>query len=689
MSSGMSLMSLRRKLRDSKLWILPIYLFLIVFVIFPLVRLFVDSFTTADIQLSALNEVALTTDLLEEKVKAGEMEDALAASHDIALLLDRSIDVVGHMIDALGRATFSQDELIARWQGAQDRVAEEAAVMAELQDDPVAALAQARKSKALVQEIVGLPRRAFSVDFFLDVFRDRLYMKALGNSLLLGLATVATTSVIGFAVAYLLVRYDFPGRKAYNFLATIPIVMPPLVGVLGFIFILGRGGTVNELFYQLADALEKSWPAVSNWLYDRLPFNFIYGWHGLLLVETCHLFPLITLNVVDSLSKIDASLEEAAESVGSVGFKRLFDVTIPLTIPGFVTGALLVFIGAFADFAAPMVVGLTNFIAPLAYMDIQQFTDRHLFKMGITVGAVMVLISVGLLLIAKRYISLKDYTTLSYKAVERKPLRGGKQAWAHVFLILLLLISYTPYLGVGLASFARSWSMSPLPTSWTLAHYEKILLYAPGYIINTFQFCILAVLMCILIGLPVAWVMARTDMRSRGALDILTTLVLALPGTALGIAYIRAFNMPILLSTPLANIWIIIPIVLAVRRLPYTVRSSYGSLLVVHRSMEEAAQSVGAGGLKTFKDVTFPLIWKGVLAGALFSFMTSIQESAATLLLAIPGWETMTVGIFTFYTGGTHGDAAALGFILIVVGVITLFIMDRLTSATTSGGLFG
>lgn len=682
-------MSLRRKLRDSKLWILPIYLFLIVFVIFPLVRLFVDSFTTADIQLSALNEVALTTDLLEEKVKAGEMEDALAASHDIALLLDRSIDVVGHMIDALGRATFSQDELIARWQRAQDRVAEEAAVMAELQDDPVAALAQARKSKALVQEIVGLPRRAFSVDFFLDVFRDRLYMKALGNSLLLGLATVATTSVIGFAVAYLLVRYDFPGRKAYNFLATIPIVMPPLVGVLGFIFILGRGGTVNELFYQLADALEKSWPAVSNWLYDRLPFNFIYGWHGLLLVETCHLFPLITLNVVDSLSKIDASLEEAAESVGSVGFKRLFDVTIPLTIPGFVTGALLVFIGAFADFAAPMVVGLTNFIAPLAYMDIQQFTDRHLFKMGITVGAVMVLISVGLLLIAKRYISLKDYTTLSYKAVERKPLRGGKQAWAHVFLILLLLISYTPYLGVGLASFARSWSMSPLPTSWTLAHYEKILLYAPGYIINTFQFCILAVLMCILIGLPVAWVMARTDMRSRGALDILTTLVLALPGTALGIAYIRAFNMPILLSTPLANIWIIIPIVLAVRRLPYTVRSSYGSLLVVHRSMEEAAQSVGAGGLKTFKDVTFPLIWKGVLAGALFSFMTSIQESAATLLLAIPGWETMTVGIFTFYTGGTHGDAAALGFILIVVGVITLFVMDRLTSATTSGGLFG
>lgn len=688
MSSGMSATGLRRWIRESKLWILPIYLFLIIFVIFPLVRLFVDSFTTADIPLSALNEVVLLVDMLEEKVNAGEMEDALAASHDIALQLDRSVDVIGHMIDALGRATFSQDELIAKWKKAQEDVAKEAAVMAELQDDPVAALAESRKATALIDEVVSLPRRAFSVEFFLDVFRDELYMKALGNSLLLGLATVVTTSVIGFAVAYLLVRYDFPGRKVYNFLTTVPIVMPPLVGVLGFIFILGRGGMVNELFYQLVDVLESSWPAMSNWLFDRLPFNFIYGWHGLLLVETFHLFPLITLNVLDSLSKIDASLEEAAESVGSVGFKRLFDVTIPLTIPGFVTGALLVFIGAFADFAAPMVVGLTNFIAPLAYMDIQQFTDRHLFKMGITVGAVMVVISVVLLLIAKKYISLKDYTTLSYRAVERKPLEGKKQAWVHVFLILLLIISYTPYLGVALASFSRSWSMSPLPTAWTLAHYEKILLYAPGYIINTFQFCILAIIMCIVIGLPVAWIMARTDTWSSGALDILTTLVLALPGTALGIAYIRAFNTPILGSVPLANIWIIIPIVLAVRRLPYTVRSSYGSLLVVHRSMEEAAQSVGAGGFKTFKDITLPLVWKGVLAGALFSFITSIQESAATLLLAIPGWETMTVGIFTFYTGGTHGDAAALGFILIVVGVITLFIMDRLSSAT-AGGLFG
>ena len=688
MYSGKTMKGFKRWLKASNPWVWPIYLFLIVFVIFPLLKLFVDSFSTADIPLSTLNEVVLTTDLLEEKVRDGEMESAQAVAHDIAIQLDRSVGTIDRMMDALSKATFSQDKLIAKWQNAKDRVAQEAAVMVELQHDPVAALEEANEARALIQEILRLPRQAFSVKYFLDVFRDKLYMKAMANSLLLGLATVITTSIIGFTVAYLLVRYDFPGRKAFSFLTTVPIVMPPLVGVLGFIFILGRGGTVNELFYQLAGSLERSWPFMSNWLYDHLPFNFVYGWHGLLLVETCHLFPFITLNVLDSLSKIDASLEEAAESVGSIGFKRLFDVTIPLTVPGFITGALLVFIGAFADFAAPMVVGLNNFIAPLAYMDIQQFTDRHLFKMGITVGAVMVVLSIVFLLIAKKYISMKDYSTLSYRAVERKTLKGKWAILTIVFLVLLLLICFIPYLGVTLASFARSWSMSPLPTSWTTVHYEKVLLYAPGYIINTFRFCILAVIMCILIGVPISWIMARTQMRTRGALDILTMLVLALPGTALGIAYIRAFNTPILFTTPLVNSWIILPIVLAVRRLPYTVRSSYSSLLVVHHSMEEAAESVGAGGLKTFKDITLPLIWKGVLAGAMFSFMTSIQENAATILLSIPGWETMTMGIFTFYQGGTHGDAAALGFILIVVGVITLYAVNKLSSVA-QGGLFG
>ncbi len=149
-------------------------------------------------------------------------------------------------------------------------------------------------------------------------------------------------------------------------------------------------------------------------------------------------------------------------------------------------------------------------------------------------------------------------------------------------------------------------------------------------------------------------------------MDALTTLILAIPGTAIGIAYVRAFNFPLpFIDVPLTGMWIILPLVLAVRRLPYTVRGSYSSLLLVHPSMEEAAENVGATKLRTFRDITVPLVWKGILVGALFSFITSIQEASATIFLTRGGWEMIPFGIFTFYIAGSQSQAAALGVILI------------------------
>jgi iron(III) transport system permease protein len=128
--------------------------------------------------------------------------------------------------------------------------------------------------------------------------------------------------------------------------------------------------------------------------------------------------------------------------------------------------------------------------------------------------------------------------------------------------------------------------------------------------------------------------------------------------------------------------------VLAIRRLPYTVRGSYASLLLVHRSMEEAAASVGASGLRTFGDVTLPLIWRGVLVGSLFSFMTSLQEASAVLFLSLGGWETITVGIFSFYIAGSASEAAALGVILVAVAGVSLLVVNR-TAGARMGGMFG
>ena len=510
---------------------------------------------------------------------------------------------------------------------------------------------------------------------FHEFFTDRFYLRSLWHSMILGVATVIASSVLGITVAFLLVRYDFVGRNLFSYLTMIPIISPPLVGVLGFTFILGRAGTVNVLLMDLFDLLR--------------PVNFLYGIHGVVLVETLHLFPMITLNVVDALGKVDPSLEEAAESVGARGWSKLWRVTLPLTTPGYVAGALLVFIWTFSDFATPLVLGVQDLLAPQAYLNIVQFVDRRIFRMGIVISALMVLLAVLFLLAARHYVAIKDYSSLAYSRVTRRRLSAGRQALVVAFLSLLLLLSFIPYVGVTLASVGKGWALTPLPVAYTLQYYERVIVETPKYILNSFLYSGLAVVVCVLVGVPIAWLLARSTVPGRGALDAVNTLILAVPGTALGIAYIRAFHFDLPgFDRGLTSFWIVMPLVLAVRRLPYTVRGSFASLLLVHRSLEEAAGSVGASGLRTFRDVTLPLIWKGILVGGLFSFMTSLQEASAVLFLALGGWESITNGIFAFYIAGSANEAAALGVILIVVAAISVAIINRM-AGTRMGGVFG
>jgi iron(III) transport system permease protein len=252
-----------------------------------------------------------------------------------------------------------------------------------------------------------------------------------------------------------------------------------------------------------------------------------------------------------------------------------------------------------------------------------------------------------------------------------------------------MLVCFIPQVGVLLAAVGRGWSLTPLPVEYTLEFFQQVSIETPKFIINSFLYCGIAVALCLAIGVPMAWIMARTRAPGRGAMDALTTLILAIPGTAVGIAYIRAFNFPLpLLDVSLTGMWIVLPLVLAVRRLPYTVRGSYSSLLLVHPSMEEAAANVGASRLRTFRDITVPLVWKGILVGGLFSFITSIQEASATIFLTLGGWEMIPFGIFTFYIAGSQSQAAALGVILIAVCAASLYVVNRI-AGTRVGGLFG
>lgn len=510
---------------------------------------------------------------------------------------------------------------------------------------------------------------------FREFFTDGFYLRSLWNSLVLGLAAVVTTSVIGIAVAFLIVRFEFPGRHLFSYLTMVPLILPPLVGVVGFVFILGRAGTVNVL--------------LGDWFGLEQPINFMYGMQGVLLVETVHLFPLMTLSILDSMSKVDPSLEEAAQGMGAGGWRRFWDVTLPLMTPGYISGALLVFIWTFADFITPLVVGVQDLLAVQAYLNIVQFVDRRIFRMGIVISALLVVLAIVFVLAARHYVAIKDYSSLAYSKVERRRLGPVKRWLAVALLVALMVVSFIPQVGVVLAAVGKGWALTPLPEHYTLEFFRQVSIETPKFIMNSIAFCGIAVVMCLVIGVPMAWIMARTRAPGRGAMDALTTLILAIPGTAIGIAYIRAFHYPLpVIDVALTSMWLVLPLVLAVRRLPYTVRGSYSSLLLVHKSMEEAAENVGATKLRTFRDITVPLVWKGILVGALFSFIMSIQEASATLFLTLGGWEMIPIGIFTYYIAGSHSQAAALGVILIVLCAISLFIVNRI-AGTRVGGLFG
>src|SRR5437870_12954754 len=265
---------------------------------------------------------------------------------------------------------------------------------------------------------------------FYEFFTDRYYLRSLWNSLVLGVATVVTTSVIGIAVAFLIIRYEFPYLNLFYYLTMLPMVLPPLVGVLGFVFILGRAGTVNVL-------LHDGFGLTS-------PINFMYGMHGVLLVETLHLFPFMTLSILDSLSKVDPSLEEAAEVMGANGWRRFRDVTLPLTTPGYVSGALLVSIWTFADFVTPLVVGVQDLLAVQAYLNSVEFVDRRIFRMGIVISALLVVLAIVFVLVARHYVAIKHYSSLAYSKVERRRL-GTVARWLAVgFLALLMFASLLP-----------------------------------------------------------------------------------------------------------------------------------------------------------------------------------------------------------------------------------------------------
>ena len=504
----------------------------------------------------------------------------------------------------------------------------------------------------------------WGINNYLEFFQDTYYLKTFGNTLLLSTLVLLTTTLFGIPLAYILARYRHWGKTVFTALILLPIVLPAFAGVFAFIIFFGKYGTLNLLLMDTG--------------LIKTPINFIYGIHGLVFVQSLHMLPFIVLGLSAGFTNIDPCFEEAAEVEGASGFRRFITVTLPLCTPTYMAGAVIVFLWPFTDWLTPLILGQVDFLPSVAYINIAyHFTDVHRKFMGIVAVIVSSIVCIGLFLLARWWVERKKYTGLSKgttaegRVIEPSPL---VKLGAYVYMIFISILVLLIPIVLGLSAFSRRWVFEPFPTYWTLENFRVILLESPLLIQNSFVYSGIALLFGIAFGLPAAYIIVRTRVPGRNALDFVITLMLAFPGIAVGVGYLMGFWKGI----PLAQYWIIMPLALFARRLPYFLRMAHSSYLQLDISLEEASEVAGAGKLRTFFNISLPLLIKGVLVGVVMFFIMAFQEISTAIFLYRGGWETLPIGIYlNWHRGMEFGIAAAMAFLMIVITFILLLIISR------------
>ena len=498
---------------------------------------------------------------------------------------------------------------------------------------------------------------------FISFFDLTLMRESFWNSLYVALMTVLMASLIALPLAYFTVRFEFRSAILIQTLGVLPLIMPPFVGAAAMQLLFGRSGSLNLL--------------LSEWFGFGIPF--MEGLNGVIFVESLHYFPFILLNLTMALNNIDGAMEEAAQNLGASGLRLFRRVVFPLAMPGYVAGASLVFLKVYDDLGTPLVLNVTNMLAPQAYLRITSIGLED--PIGYVICFIMVAFSLAAMWLSVQVMRGKDYATLQRGggALSKRRLTPLHALLAYGWTILVLLLVLSPHLGILLLSLAKVWSYSVLPDAYTLAHYVTVFQDSSRMMGNTLLYCGLAALIDVVLGAAIAYLILRTTLPGRQALDFMATAALTIPGVVLGIGYLRLFKGVEMGGAVLTSSWVLIMIAYAVRRLPYALRSCMAVLQQMHVSLEEAAENLGAGKLRTIRRIVLPLMIGGTLAGFVTSFITATVELSATILLVnAERLAPMSYGIYLYMQSiAGRGPGAALGVIAVVIVALGTYASHR------------
>ncbi|MBM3596698.1 MAG: iron ABC transporter permease [Alphaproteobacteria bacterium] len=478
------------------------------------------------------------------------------------------------------------------------------------------------------------------------------YQTALINSLIVGFGGMLGATLLGIPLAVLTTRYVIFGRDLLSTLAVLALVSPPFIGAYAWIMMLGQNGFLRAPLAEIGIAVPS-----------------IYGFFGIILVFSLKFYPFVYLLTASGLGTISASVEEAAEGLGAGTWRRFFTVTLPLVFPAVSSGALLAFVLSIADFGTPSIVG--GRVRVLATTTYNLYTSELGGNPGLGSATSIVLIVVSMTVVALQRWAVRRRNVAG--ALIRKPvpvrLRPLRSAAAHGLCYAIVLISSLPSLVVIYTSFRRT-SGPVFQSGFGFDSYVRILREVPHVIGNSFNYSLIAVLLIVMLGTLVGYILARRETAVAGALDSLLLIPYIVPGVVMGLAFVVVFNVPPLELTGTATI---IVLMLFIRRLPYAVRASASMLKQIKGNIEEAAISLGASPGHAFLRITMPLMLPGIVAGALMSFITAINELSSSLILYVGRTMTMPVRIYLSVLDGEFGTAAALSTILLATTGIAVY----------------
>ncbi|MBP3524407.1 MAG: iron ABC transporter permease [Clostridia bacterium] len=504
----------------------------------------------------------------------------------------------------------------------------------------------------------------FSLDNFKRFFTytNGYYLKPLANSVKVTIVTTLVSLLLGVPIAYFYSFYRIRGAKLLFVVAILCSMSAPFIGAYSWILLLGRSGAITKF---LSALLGVKMPA-------------IYGFKGILLVQSLKFFPLVFIYMNGAFKNIDNTLMEAAANMGCTGVRRLVKIVLSLSMPTILAAALMVFMQAFADFGTPMLIGEGYQTFPVmiynAYLG-EGGADRN-FAAALAVVAVV--ITAIVFAIQKWGTNRFKFSMNALHPVEKKEAKGIFGFLMHAYCYLLVGIAFMPQLYIIYLSFCN-YKGSIRQGGYGFGNYvqasKKLLSRS---IKNTAVMGIIALVVIVILAVLIAYLVVRRASALNNAIDTISMLPYIMPGAVVGLALLLAFGKkPLALTGTFA----IMVISFVIRRLPYTIRSATATLMQISPSIEEAAISLGASKAKTFVRITVPMMANGILSGAILSWVAIVTELSSSIILYSNKSITLTMSTYLAILRGNDGIAAAFAAILTVVTAVSLLLYLKVSKS--------